>query len=145
MKSTRDLKSGDCRVAGNRHQVESSTCGSTSLNYATLSISPPSFVMFKSILPGTSKRISNSEFMMVTPLLDPEVSDLAAGRDKENIEFCAPKMVPTKSAPVGKLHKRTFSQAAPKEDPNAAFEQLLVSVLEPPLLSWAFFLSSPVG
>ena len=85
--------------------------------------------MFKSILPGTSKRISNSEFMMVTPMLDSDVSDLAAStRDKENIEVGAPKMALTKSAPVSKLHKRTFSQAAPKEDTNVAFEQLLVSV-----------------
>jgi hypothetical protein len=83
--------------------------------------------MFKGILPGTSKRISNSEFMMVTPLLDPDLPDLAAGGDKENIEVYAPKMAPTKSAPVTKLHKRTFSQAAPKEDTNVAFEQLLVS------------------
>ena len=65
--------------------------------------------------------------MMVTPQLDPELSELATSRDKENIEVCVPKMVPTKSAPVGKLHKRTFSQAAPKEDTNVAFEQLLVS------------------
>jgi hypothetical protein len=83
--------------------------------------------MFKNILPGTSKRISNSDFMMVTPTLDPDVNDLGAGRDKENIEVYAPKMVPTKSAPVSKMHKRTFSQAAPKEDTNVAFEQLLVS------------------
>lgn len=113
-------------------RVESSTGGSTWFDYATLPITHPSprplFAMFKSILPGTSKRISNSEFMMVTPLLDPEVSDLTAGRDKENIEVCAPKMLHTKSAPVSKLHKRTFSQAAPKEDTNVAFEQLLVSV-----------------
>lgn len=65
--------------------------------------------------------------MMITSLLDGEVPELAAGRDKENIEVFAPKMVPAKSAPVGKLHKRTFSQAAPKEDPSEAFEQLLVS------------------
>lgn len=84
--------------------------------------------MFKNILPGTSKRISNSDFLMVTPLLDPEFPDLTGGGgDKENIEVFAPKMVPTKSAPVGKLHKRTFSQAAPKQDTNDAFEQLLVS------------------
>ena len=84
--------------------------------------------MFKSILPTTSKRISNSEFMMVTPLLDPELADPAAGRDKENIEVFVPKMVPPKSAPASKMHKRAFSQAVPKEDPNVAFEQLLVSV-----------------
>jgi hypothetical protein len=84
--------------------------------------------MFKNILPGTSKRISNSEFMMVTPQLDADLADLAAGRDKENIEVYAPKMAPAKSAPVSKMHRRTFSQAAPKEDPSVAFEQLLVSL-----------------
>ena len=84
--------------------------------------------MFKGILPGTSKRISNSEFMMVTPQLDAELPDLAAGGDKENIELYAPKMVPPKLAPASKMHKRTFSQAAPKEDTNVAFEQLLVSI-----------------
>ena len=83
--------------------------------------------MFKGILPGTSKRISNSDFMMVTPLLDPDVTDMGAARDKENVELYAPKMTATKSAPVNKMHKRTFSQAAPKEDTNVAFEQLLVS------------------
>ena len=84
--------------------------------------------MFKGMLPGTSKRISNSEFMMVTPLLD---ADPAAGNDKENVEVYAPKMIPSKSAPVSKMHKRTFSQAAPKDDTNVAFEQLLVSVSFP--------------
>jgi hypothetical protein len=84
--------------------------------------------MFKSILPATSKRISNSEFMMVTPLLDAELPDPAVGRDKENIEVYAPKKVPSKLAPASKMHKRTFSQAAPKDDTNVAFEQLLVSV-----------------
>ena len=84
--------------------------------------------MFKGILPGTSKRISNSEFMMVTPSLDAELPDLAAaGRDKENIEVCAPKILP-KPMLANKMHKRTFSQAAPKDDTNVAFEQLLVSV-----------------
>lgn len=84
--------------------------------------------MFKSILPGTSKRISNSEFMMVTPMLDAELPDLAAGGDKENIEVYAPRIVLPKSVPASKMHKRTFSQAAPKEDTNVAFEQLLVSI-----------------
>lgn len=93
--------------------------------------------MFKGILPGTSKRISNSEFMMVTPSLDDDLSDPAAGRDKENIQVFPPKIVPIKSAPLSKLHKRTFSQAAPKEDTNLAFEQLLVS---PP---FSFALISP--
>ena len=64
---------------------------------------------------------------MVTPLLDAELSDIAAGGDKENIEVYAPKMVPPKLAPASKMHKRTFSQAAPKDDTNVAFEQLLVS------------------
>ncbi|KAF9648001.1 hypothetical protein BDM02DRAFT_3116191 [Thelephora ganbajun] len=81
--------------------------------------------MFKSILPGTSKRISNSEFMMVTPQLDTEFADPAAGKDKENIEVYAPRMVQPKSAPASKMHKKTFSQPAPKEDTNVAFEQLL--------------------
>lgn len=84
--------------------------------------------MFKGILPGTSKRISNSEFMMMTPQLDGDIPDLAAGRDKENIEVYGSKIVLPKSAPASKMHKRTFSQAAPKEDTNVAFEQLLVSV-----------------
>lgn len=131
MKLARDLKSCDCRVAGNFHQGLKvqlvAFVVQPRLDYASLSIPPPLFAMFKSILPGTSKRISNSEFMMVTPLLDAELSDLATIRDKENIEVRPPKMVPTKSAPVGRLHKRTFSQAAPKEDTNVAFEQLLVS------------------
>ena len=83
--------------------------------------------MFKGILPGTSKRISNSEFMMVTPQLETDFPDPAVGKDKENVKVYAPKMVPPKSAPVSKMHKRTFSQAAPKEDTNVAFEQLLVS------------------
>lgn len=65
---------------------------------------------------------------MVTPQLDAELPDLAAGGDKENIELYAPKMVPPKLAPASKMHKRTFSQAAPKEDTNVAFEQLLVSI-----------------
>jgi hypothetical protein len=96
-----------------------------------LSLAPghPPFAMFKGILPGTSKRISNSEFMMVTPLLDAELLDPAAGGgDKENIEVYAPRMVPPKLAPASRVHKRTFSQAAPKEDTNVAFEQLLVSI-----------------
>ena len=83
--------------------------------------------MFKNILPGTSKRISNSEFMMVRPHLDAELPDPAVGKDKENVEVYAPKMVPSKSAPASKAHKRTFSQAVPKDDTNVAFEQLLVS------------------
>ena len=83
--------------------------------------------MFKGILPGTSKRISNSEFMMVTPQLEAELPDPAVGKDKENIKVYAPKMVPPKLAPASKMHKRTFSQAAPKDDTNVAFEQLLVS------------------
>ena len=65
---------------------------------------------------------------MVTPMLDAELPDPAAGGDKENIEVYAPKMVPPKLAPASKAHKRTFSQAAPKEDTNVAFEQLLVSI-----------------
>jgi len=65
---------------------------------------------------------------MVTPQLDAELPDLAAGGDKENIELYAPKMVPPKLAPASKMHKRTFSQAAPNEDTNVAFEQLLVSI-----------------
>jgi len=83
--------------------------------------------MFKGILPGTSKRISNSEFMMVTSPLDAEFPDPAVGKDKENIKVYVPKMLPPKSAPASKMHKRTFSQAAPKDDTNVAFEQLLVS------------------
>lgn len=62
--------------------------------------------------------------MMVTPL-DDDLPDPAAGRDKENIQVFAPKLLPIKSAPLSKMHKRTFSQAAPKEDTNVAFEQLL--------------------
>ena len=64
---------------------------------------------------------------MVTPLLDHELPDPPVGKDKENIEVYAPKMVPSKSAPANKMHKRTFSQAVPKDDTNVAFEQLLVS------------------
>ena len=66
--------------------------------------------------------------MMVTPSLDIDIPDPAAGGDKENIEVYAPKMLPPKPAPASKMHKRTFSQAAPKEDPTVAFEQLLVGV-----------------
>jgi len=67
--------------------------------------------------------------MMVTPTMDVEFPDLAAGRgDKENIEVYSSRMVPQKLAPASKTHKRTLSQAAPKEDTNVAFEQLLVSV-----------------
>ena len=65
---------------------------------------------------------------MVTPLLEAEMPDLAAGGDKENIEVYAPKIVTPKSAPASKTHKRAFSQVAPKEDTNVAFEQLLVSI-----------------
>jgi len=65
---------------------------------------------------------------MLTSSLDAEFPDPAVGGDKENIEVFAPKMVPPKPALASKMHKRTFSQAAPKEDTNVAFEQLLVSV-----------------
>ena len=75
--------------------------------------------------------------MMITPTLDDDLPDPAAGRDKENIQVFAPKIVPIKSAPLSKMHKRTFSQAAPKEDTNVAFEQLLVS------LSFSFLLIRP--
>lgn len=120
-------------------KVESSTFRFNSwfnlfqLGQRTLSLSlalhhPCFLAMFKSILPGTSKRISNSEFMMVTPSLDLDIPDLAAGGDKENIEVYAPKMLPPKPAPATKMHKRAFSQAAPKEDPTVAFEQLLVGL-----------------
>jgi len=64
---------------------------------------------------------------MVTPSLEAEFPDPAVGKDKENVKVYAPKMVPPKSAPASKMHKRTFSQAAPKkDDTNDAFEQLLV-------------------
>lgn len=99
---------------------------SLSVTSSTLS-SLTQFAMFKGILPGTSKRISNSEFMMVTPQLEADFPDPAVGKDKENIKVYAPKMVPPKSAPASKMHKRTFSQAAPKDDTNLAFEELLVS------------------
>ena len=69
---------------------------------------------------------------MVTPSLDLDITDLATGGgDKENIEVYAPKMLPPKPAPPSKMHKRAFSQAAPKEDPTVAFEQLLVGYLLP--------------
>lgn len=65
---------------------------------------------------------------MVTPSLDLEIPDLAVGGDKENIEVYASKLLPPRLAPGMKAHKRTFSQAAPKEDTNVAFEQLLVGL-----------------
>jgi len=95
--------------------------------------------MFKSILPGTSKRISTSEFMMLTPAMDAELPDPVAGRDKENIEVYSSKAVHPKLAPASRVHKRTLSHAAPKEDTNVAFEQLLVSVSFPLALIRARF------
>ena len=66
---------------------------------------------------------------MVTQPLEEEFPDLAVGKDKENIEVYAPKMILPKSGPASKMHKRTFSQAAPKDDTNVAFEQLMVGRL----------------
>jgi hypothetical protein len=92
--------------------------------------------MFKGILPS-SKRISTSEFDIVSPAVDPTVIS-AIGSGKENYN-AFPLSPSSKPQVVNKsMHNHKMSHSKPKEhqpvETNQAFDKLLVSTTTAQLL-----------
>jgi hypothetical protein len=86
--------------------------------------------MFKGILPS-SKRVSTSEFTIVSPPVDPALAlNSAVGLGKENYN-AFPQPPSSKSQAAHKfMQKRKMSHSKPNDQPvetNQAFDKLLVS------------------